>query len=90
MSRQPTQPTRSKADFLRAMAQDRPDTTESGDTGMVIVAYLLAGIGFYGGLGWVLDHFWLHTGWLLPVGLLVGMVLSVYLVIRRYGEGESR
>lgn len=90
MSRNTPQPARSKADYLRAMAQDMPDTTESGDTGMVIVAYLLAGIGFYGGLGWVLDHFWFHTGWLLAVGVLVGMVLSVYLVIRRYGEGVSR
>lgn len=49
------------------------------------LAYLIAGIGLYGGLGWLLDR-WLETGFLLPVGLIVGFVLSVLLIVRRYGR----
>jgi len=58
------------------------------DIGMRIVAEMLAGILFYGGLGWLGDHF-LHTNFLLPVGLIVGFGLSVYLVFKRFRGGEN-
>ncbi|MFZ0529982.1 MAG: AtpZ/AtpI family protein [Propionicimonas sp.] len=48
---------------------------------------LIAGLLFYGGLGWLLDR-WLQTSWLLPVGLLFGAAAGVYLVIARYGRSE--
>lgn len=74
------------AEFVRGSAQSRDlREVESRDTGMVIVAYLLAGIGFYGGIGAVADHV-LHTGWLLPLGMVLGMVASIYLVIKRFGN----
>ena len=38
-----------------------------------------------GGLGWLGDRYF-HTAFLLPVGIVVGMTLSVILVIRRYGQ----
>ena len=55
------------------------------DTGLRIVSYLISGIIFYGGLGWLADHF-LHTTMWLPVGLILGAVMGVYLVIKRYGQ----
>jgi len=58
------------------------------DVGMRIVAELLAGLLLYGGLGWIGDHF-LHTNFLLPVGLLVGFGLSIYLVFKRFRGGED-
>ena len=51
------------------------------------LGYILAGPLFYGGLGWLGDHY-LGTRFLLPAGIVVGMVLSVYLVVRRYGSVE--
>ena len=54
------------------------------DVGMRIVAEMLAGMLLYGGLGWLGDRFW-GTSVLLPVGLLVGFGLSIYLVIKRFG-----
>lgn len=56
------------------------------EDGMVVLSYLLSGIILYGGLGWVGDHF-LKTSWLLPVGLILGLVTSIYLIIKRYGSG---
>lgn len=60
-------------------------TTGGRDQGMVILSYLLAGIGLYGALGWAADHF-LHTSFWLPVGLLLGMGISFYIIIKRYGS----
>jgi F0F1-type ATP synthase assembly protein I len=57
-----------------------------GEDGMAVLSYILAGLIFYGGLGWAGDHF-LKTSWLLPLGLILGLVSSVYLIIKRYGSG---
>lgn len=62
------------------------DTSPRGtEDGLAVLSYILAGLLFYGGLGWVGDHF-LGTSWLLPVGLIVGLVSSIYLISKRYGS----
>ncbi|MBW8729910.1 MAG: hypothetical protein JF622_02680 [Terrabacter sp.] len=38
----------------------------------------------YGGLGALADH-WLGTTWLVGVGIVGGMALSLYLIWFRYG-----
>ena len=53
--------------------------------GMSILSYLVGGIVVYGGLGFLGAHF-LHWGFLVPVGIFVGVGLSLYLVIVRYGD----
>lgn len=55
------------------------------ETGLRIISYLISGLLLYGGLGWLADHL-LHTTMWLPVGLILGAVLGIYLVIRRYGQ----
>lgn len=50
--------------------------------GMQMLSYLIAGIGVYGFLGWLGDHL-LGTGFLLPIGIVAGAGLGIYLVIRR-------
>ncbi|MDO4716040.1 MAG: hypothetical protein Q4B08_00575 [Propionibacteriaceae bacterium] len=66
----------------------RPIGTGSGgrsDDGMRILSYLIAGLLFYGGLGYAGD--WAFgTGWLLPTGLVAGLVISIYVIIKRYGS----
>lgn len=47
------------------------------------VGYLVAGIGFYGGLGWLADR-WLHTGFFVVIGLLLGLALGTYLTIKTF------
>lgn len=62
------------------------ETGASSDQGLAILSYLFAGIGLYGGLGWLGDHAF-GTGFLLPVGLVIGMAISLYGIIKRYGGG---
>lgn len=50
-----------------------------------IPSYLLSGMAVYGGAGWLLDR-WLGTSALLPIGILVGLGLALYLVYHRYGR----
>ena len=54
------------------------------DGAMRVLSYLLAGIAFYGGLGWLIDRLG-HQSWGVPVGLIVGMGMSIYLIIKRFG-----
>lgn len=64
-----------------------PEQQRTGHTGdgMVVLSYVLAGIVLYGGLGWLGDRYF-DTSWLLPLGLILGMALSIYMVIKRYGS----
>lgn len=65
---------------------NQPDGME---TGYRILSYLAAGLLFYGGLGW-LGAKYLGIDLLLPLGLIVGVVLAMYAVIRRYGGLPDR
>lgn len=53
------------------------------DDGLVALGYILSGLVFYGGLGWL---GWKQLGqlWMFPLGLIIGMAASMYVVIRRY------
>ena len=55
------------------------------DQGMRVLSYLLAGVALYGGLGWLADHL-LGTGFLLPIGIVLGAATAVYTIIRRFGK----
>lgn len=50
-----------------------------------IVSYILSGLLFWGGVGWLIDR-WLGTTFFLLIGLLVGASASLYLVWLRYGR----
>jgi F0F1-type ATP synthase assembly protein I len=58
-----------------------PDSTAM-DQGMRVLSYLISGILLYGALGWVGDHF-LHTRFLLPIGIVLGAAFGIYTTIRR-------
>ncbi len=51
--------------------------------GLQVLSYLVAGIGAYGFLGWLGDRF-LGTGFLLPLGIVLGAALGIYVVIKRF------
>jgi len=55
------------------------------DEGMRVLSYLLAGVLVYGALGWLGDHL-LGTSFLLPIGIVGGAALAVYVIIRRFGQ----
>lgn len=73
------------ADRTAAAAEPNAHHTAPTGDGMVALSYFLAGILFYGGLGWAGSHY-LGQLWMLPVGLVLGFIASMYLVIKRYSS----
>ena len=41
----------------------------------------------YGGLGWVADHL-LGTILFLPLGIVGGLALSIFIIVKRFGNPE--
>ena len=52
-----------------------------------VVSYLISGPVMFAGIGWALDT-WLHTTFFVPIGILAGMSVSLYLVWFRYGTQQ--
>jgi F0F1-type ATP synthase assembly protein I len=67
-----------------APPEGRPQFSRESDDAWRAFAYLLSGPLTFGGIGWLIDR-WAGTGWLLPVGIIGGMALSLYLIWFRYG-----
>ncbi|WP_375481117.1 hypothetical protein [uncultured Jatrophihabitans sp.] len=71
--------------------QASPGTTEGDQDPWAAFGYLVAGVAFYGVLGWLLG-LWLHASYLVPVGIVVGMFFSFYMIFARYrfrGDDDS-
>jgi F0F1-type ATP synthase assembly protein I len=55
-------------------------------TAWSVIGTLSAGILVWGGIGFLLDR-WLDLRWLfLPIGMVVGVSASIYMVYLRYGR----
>jgi F0F1-type ATP synthase assembly protein I len=58
------------------------------NAGLRVLSYLIAGVALYGVLGWFVDRL-LGTGFLLPIGIVVGAAAAVYTIIRRFGRVDE-
>lgn len=47
-------------------------------------SYLVAGVAFYGLLGWLADR-WLGTSFLVVIGIVLGAGLGLYMTFLRFG-----
>jgi uncharacterized protein (DUF983 family) len=81
-----------------APGKDGPDSASPADAPSgdpwAAFGYLVAGVLFYGALGWGLSV-WLHATYWIPIGILVGTAFGLYLVFSRYlvrdpGRGHDR
>jgi F0F1-type ATP synthase assembly protein I len=68
-------------------ADERSPGAKAGDAqgmnlGMQVLSYLISGVLLYGAIGWLGDHF-LGTRFLLPVGIILGAGLAIYMIIKR-------
>ena len=73
--------------------QDQPrsqgsEKIDGMNLGMQVLSYLIAGVALYGFLGWLGDRL-LDTGFLLPIGIVLGAGLGCYVIIRRFGRVED-
>ncbi len=69
----------------RAAAEGR---TEGLNTGWTVFSYLIGGMLAYGGIGWLIGRA-VHVPLLFPLGMLVGMALSIAYIIHRYGRAPG-
>lgn len=64
---------------------DSEKTPTGADQGWTVLAYLLTGMVFWGGVGWLID-WWLDLGGIaIGIGSVVGLASAVYLTARRLG-----
>ena len=54
------------------------------NVGWTVFSYLLAGMAAYGIIGWLIGRA-VHIWFLFPVGMLVGLAISIGFIIYRYG-----
>jgi F0F1-type ATP synthase assembly protein I len=45
---------------------------------------MLSGMAVWGGAGWLLDR-WLDTKVFVPVGIILGMAVAIYVVVVKFG-----
>jgi F0F1-type ATP synthase assembly protein I len=65
-----------------------PKPTRGANDGWAVLSTLLGGFLVWGGVGWLIDK-WLDTKVFLPIGLVVGMAASLYLIVKKYGSGTT-
>ena len=65
----------------QAAAQGRAEGLEVGWT---VSGYLISGMLAYGIIGWLVGRA-VHVSLLFPIGMLVGLAISISFVIYRYG-----
>jgi ATP synthase protein I len=67
----------------------RPDEAATGPgVGSEAFSYIAAGLVAYGGIGWVVAHF-THIELFFPIGMLVGVAISLGWVVYKYGHGHQ-
>jgi ATP synthase protein I len=63
----------------------RRDPMSDAHLGWTALSYLIAGIGFWGFVGWLADH-WLKTGGIaIGIGCVLGAGAGIYLTMRQLG-----
>jgi ATP synthase protein I len=67
----------------------KPPQSSGANDGWTMVGYLISGILVWGGIGWLADR-WLHwNGIPIAVGSIIGAILGIYLVFKRYGSTST-
>jgi F0F1-type ATP synthase assembly protein I len=90
----PEPPDRPGSTRLRAPARRQaggpkePDALPPRGVGYTVLSYLVAGMAAYGGIGWLIGRA-VHSAVIFPVGMLVGLAISMGLVIHRYGRSST-
>ena len=55
------------------------------DVGWAVTGYLISGMIAYGGIGWLIGRA-VHVSLLFPIGMLIGLGISIAFIIYRYGK----
>jgi F0F1-type ATP synthase assembly protein I len=77
--------TRAEFSQRAAAAEGR---AEGLNVGWTVFSYLLSGMAAYGIIGWLIGRA-LHLSLLFPIGMLIGLGISIAFIIYRYGRQAS-
>jgi hypothetical protein len=55
------------------------------EVGWTVFGYLISGMAAYGVIGWLIGRA-VHVALLFPLGMLVGLAISISFIIYRYGK----
>jgi hypothetical protein len=74
-----------RARFTEWKAPASEGRAQGLDIGWTVFSYLIAGMGAYGAIGWLIGRA-VHFALLFPIGMLVGLAISIGFIIYRYGK----
>jgi hypothetical protein len=66
-------------------ARNQPPGPPRASAGWAVTSYLIGGMAFYGGVGWLIGR-WTGIAAFFPVGMLLGLALAIALIIFRYAR----
>ena len=72
---------------MKMPVQARPPSPAANE-GWAVMTTLIGGFLVWGGVGWLLDHWW-GTRLMTPIGLILGMALGIYAVIAKVGKPNA-
>jgi ATP synthase protein I len=77
----------------RAQEQARKQAAAEGraqglEIGWTVFSYLLAGMAAYGAIGWLIGRA-VHVPLLFPLGMLIGLGISIGYIIHRFGRQQA-
>lgn len=68
--------------------RDRGEAWRGANEAWDVIGLLLAGIAVWGGIGWLLD-LWLDLHYLfLPIGMVLGVGIAIWLIYLRHGRTD--
>jgi len=68
--------------------RDRGEAWRGASQAWDVIGLLLSGIIVVGGLGWLLDRFFHFTDVFLPMGMVLGIGISIWLVYLKHGKPD--
>ena len=69
--------------------RDRGEAWRSANLAWGVISTLLSGILVWGGVGYALDRWFdFHSYLFLPIGMVLGVSVALYVIYRRYGTEE--
>jgi F0F1-type ATP synthase assembly protein I len=72
----------------RDTSPDAEGRAQGLNIGWTVFSYLLSGMAAYGLIGWLIGRA-VHVELLFPIGMLVGLAISIGFIIWRYGRNAG-
>lgn len=68
--------------------RDRGEAWRGANQAWDVIGLLLAGIIVWGGVGWLLDQWFGFNDLFLPIGMVLGVGIAIWLIYLRHGRTD--